>query len=821
MLFFFHPCYSQTGTDSLLNSPKSSRIIDSLHFDNDTIHHPYILKKIDADKKTAVPTDSSNNSSDSSTNKQIIPRTITIINNDLPVLKKTTLLQQKISMLNAKDSASSDSTYKKVIQSKSTTFLKKQLVSMVPKGNVSFGYEYGVLPLVASGNYPTGGFKTEGKISFALLNMPLELTYYYTSLKNVVGLTNYFRLSYDASRYKEMVSRKINVKNELNQLQLKDLQLQQQQLLQKIEYLNTLQQSASNELSKLDSLKKKTVSLVDKDKINDSLSLPKIDTSGLFPAFKTTNLLRKLPPASVKNDGLRNKYDYSKQKVDSITNELNKYKADYYKVKNEIVKVQRKIDQAKNVQNNSNTLTDIRLSKIQQFVSHIKKFEIGLCNPSYSTFLINNTPLKGVNIEYAQNNSFFAFTYGTTVSNLMYNPNTIQGAIQGAKNLFNYFDYGNTAVGRKIISAKGGIGSKEGSHFFVGILIGRGNSDYLQPITDVSSSPFTKQCNAVMEFDAKYKFSKQLSLDVILGKSSVQDEDLTIEQLGKAMNQMLSNYRSYALLSKINYDVKKTSTKLSFTTRWVDPYFNSFGIGFIRSDNLQYEIKAEQPITSKIKYSVSYKHQEDNLLQLLSYKNTFNSINNSLNIKFTKQLSVRLNYNPLIQELTSPSSIVKNNNQISTGILSFNPKLKNVTAQFSILFSKYIITNDSNKINIENFTYSQQFQFKSGFKTGANLTWFKNSLKDTVNNNTYLAVVDVGYTTKENNSFTVGGKMAYSSTIRPQYGFVAKATIQLYKGLFWETSAEKIVIGDYYSTFILAKINKFPYYCNTKLIFNF
>jgi hypothetical protein len=422
-------------------------------------------------------------------------------------------------------------------------------------------------------------------------------------------------------------------------------------------------------------------------------------------------------------------------------------------------------------------------------------------------------------MEYAKNNHFFAFTYGTTINNLMYNTNTIQGALQGVRNLYNYFDFGNLSAGRKILSAKGGVGSKDNSHLYAGFLIGKGRTDYLQPSSDASS--FTKESNVVFELDAKYKFSQQLSADVIIGKSSVQEEDLTMEQVRKAVNEILSNFRSYALLTRVNFNITKTSTKLTATTRWIDPYFKSFGIGFLRSDNLRYEFKVEQPITKKIKYTIAYRHEEDNLLKLLNYKNTLQSINNSVNIKVSRQFNVRLNYVPLFKELKSASSIVKDKNQIATVIFSFIPKLKKINAQFNFLYSKYVISADSSKINFENFTYTQQLQFKSGFKTGVNATWFKNSLKDTINNNTYVGVIDVGYSTKNNSSLTIGGKMAYKANIKMQYGFVAKVSISLYKGLFWEINTEKIIIGDYYSTFILSKIQKFPYYCNTKLILNF
>lgn len=141
--------------------------------------------------------------------------------------------------------------------------------------------------------------------------------------------------------------------------------------------------------------------------------------------------------------------------------------------------------------------------------------------------------------------------------------------------------------------------------------------------------------------------------------------------------------------------------------------------------------------------------------------------------------------------------------------------------QFNLLYSKYIISGDSAKVNFENLTYTHQVVLKSGFKTDLNVSWFKNNLRDTTGNDTYLSVLDIGYSAKNNSSFVAGAKMAYKKGITPQYGFVVKATVKLYKGLFWDAEMEKIIIGDYYNSFMLEKITKFPYYCNTRLVLNF
>ncbi len=686
------------------------------------------------------------------------------------------------------------------------SFIKKQIASAKTTGTLSLGYEYGILPFSAGDNYPSGGFKSEGKVSLMVLKLPLELMYSYTSIKNTIGLNNYFRISYDAERYKELLDQQQNIRDKFSRDQLGKLQLDQQQLAQKIEYLKFLTRFPDYRLPAVDSIKNALPGIF--PDMKDSQAGFKPDHK---PNLSDSLALKKpgIPDYMNKADSLKNKYDYSKKK-DSIASELNRYKSQYDTVKNAIAEIKKQINQVENYKNNPNTLTNPYLSKAERILSNIKKFEIGLCHPAYSTFLVNNIPLQGINIEYTDKNHFFAFTYGTTINNLLYNPNTLQGRIQGMKNVYNYFDFGNLTAGRKILSFKTGIGSKEDSHIHAGFLLGKGRTDYLHLPVDVSAA-YNKESNLVLELDVKYKFSQQLSLDAVFGKSYVSDEDVSMEQIQKSINAIFSDYRSYALLTRLNWVILKTKTKLTFTTRWVDPFFKSFGLSFLRSDNLRYEVKAEQPITKKIKYTVAYRREEDNLLKLYDYKNTLQSINNSLNIKLTKTINIRLMYAPLFRTLRSRDSIIKNTNNISTVVVSYFPRAKKVNTQFNALYSRYIISGDSSNINFENFTYTHQLLFNSGFKTDFNVSWFKNNLNDTLGNDTYLAVVDVGYTTKNKSSYTVGGKAAFKRSVIPQYGFIAKATVNLYKGLFFEASVEKIILGDYYNGFVLEKIKQFDY----------
>lgn len=688
----------------------------------------------------------------------------------------------------------------------------QKLLSVFPHGSVCLGYEYGVLPYVYGKNFPIGGFRTEGDLSVNILKLPLEVKYHYSSIKNIIGLNNYFRVSYDARRYQEQLKNTSGAKKDLLSKQLGAMKTEQKQVAKKIWYYKYL-------------------------KHNPDYSAPVNPTSDTAGAFKydSTSYGMNYPAAILVKDTSIDKSTPSKpgypisdssgidkgalSKKNYASGELSKYEAKYDSISSCIEKLNSEMNEIKKYEKYNSAFQNPYLSRAQQFLGNIKKFEIGLCNPNSSAFLINNMPLQGINVEYEKASKFLTIAYGTTVNNLLYNPNSISGILEGTRNYYNYFDFGNLEAGRKVLMIKGGAGSKEGSHLFAGALLGKSKSDYVHSLPDLSSHE--KESNLVLEIDGKYNFSPSLSSELVLGKSSISQEEISSDQIKSSLNEIFSNYRSYALLSKTSYSILKSRTNISFTARWVDPYFRSFGVGFIRSDNFRYELKTEQAITNKIKYTGTFRKEEDNLLKLYDYKNTLYSLNNSLNVRVTRNLSIRLIYSPLFRTLQHENYTSTDKNYIATAVLSWLHKSKNLSTQFTSIYSKYILTTDSAKVSFQNFSYSHQLLFNSGFKTGLNITWLKNNLAGTLNNDTYFGIADIGYMSKHDYSFNAGAKAAYKSGIQPQFGFTLKSKIRIYKKLSAELEFSKIIIGDYYSTFDTEKLKAFPYFCKSELSLNF
>jgi hypothetical protein len=704
--------------------------------------------------------------------------------------------------------------------------LLKKLKTAFPTGNISLGYDYGFLPYTVNSTSPSSAIKTEGRVGLDLLNIPIDVTFFYSTQKNLIGLNNYFRISYNADRYKDKLSNKLTGNLDSYKNQLGDLNSQKQQLMQKMAYTDYLSSINPDKwpidttINKPD-LKTTKLSELKVDTSKTKINYNKPDSS-LINKYINKDTLKNNQYYS-KADSIAQKTAYYKNKSDSVVKLYDVYKSKYDLLNDSVKKVQNKINDLENLTNSGYSPFLSKLpyfNKIQNFLSGIKKFDLGLCYPSYSTFLANNIPVRGVNFEYQKNNRFFGFTYGTTVSTLLYNNKNIDGFLQNVRNSYNYFDINNLSAGRKILSVKFGIGTKENNHFFVGFLIGKGLNSYLSSTSlDITSRP--KETNLVIEADIRQKLLKNTFLDIALGKSSLQESDLNMEVIRTAAKEIFSNFRSYAFLVKLTTKIPVTKSSLTFSVRWVDPFFKSFGIGFIRSDNMRYEAKLDQPLGKVLKYTGMFRYEEDNLLKLLNYKNTFYSINNTISYKIRRGLMLRVGYTPLIRTLNGDNYHMQNKNSITTGIITFTPKSRNVQKQFNFLYNYYLVNTDSAQINFQNFAYYHQISFKGGFKTGFNMSWFKNNLKDSTSNNVFLGVLDVGYQFKNGSTVTVAGKSAYKLNSQFYPGFILKSNIKLGKSFFWENQIEKFIVGDLFNGYDLNNLKKFPYYCSTKIILNF
>ncbi len=691
----------------------------------------------------------------------------------------------------------------------------KLLKKLIPKthGTISAGYDYGIIPFAANTNFPLGYYKSDGNISTDVLGLPINITYFYSSLKNIAGLNNYFRVSFDGNAYKEKLRSDNLKKLEEEKGKLTGLYNKKQLLEQKLAFA---------ELNKSDfsSLQSPIPTLPNSSNINLPLDTGAVRNSISDSIQKNKTLLNGIPTANYISPDLLTQLDSItrvkkyKKTADSLNTTIDQYKSWLNTINQQIETINKK---AKFYESQENILdNNPYIAKYQQLLSGVKKLDVGLCYPNNSTFLINGSTVKGVNLEW-EKKLYFAFTYGNTINTIMTTNNIIQNQLQTGRNLYNFFDFNNVKNSRKIMALKFGVGKKDETHIHAGILFGIGLPSYL------SSNAFTNSVekNIVLELDGKYVINASNSFDLVFGKSVLYQNGIPENPEVNPSQTLFSSFRTNAALVRYNMKIEKTNTKVTVMGRMIDPFFQSYGAGYMKSDNLRYEFRIEQPINDRIKFSGFYRRDRDNLLNSFLYTTSLQTIGSNLTIKINKRLTARLMYSPVIQKVNSKdnSYTLNNVNNISNGVLTYTPRFKKITSSFHALYSYYQLSDGKKNNNFQNFSFNNTTIFNPFIRINMGVNQFVSNAGDSLNNNTTMLTGDVSISTKQGATLTLGAKCAYNNVIQRQIGGLLRINIPLIKHMNIEFEAQKLVLGDFYSSFYQSQMKKFPYYGYGKIIF--
>ncbi|MGZ3919344.1 MAG: coiled-coil domain-containing protein [Bacteroidia bacterium] len=698
-----------------------------------------------------------------------------------------------------------------------STKRKKILKALIPKthASISAGYDYGVIPFAASTNYPLGYYNSQGNLGFSMLGLPLNLTYYYSSLKNIAGLNNYYRVSFDPYAYRESLQQSAFKKIDAEKEKLSRLLNIQQTMQQKLSYYEyqAADMTSTEQLNeKLNYYKdQKEIYSTDKyrDRAQDEINS---DTSGIGNKLN--------------NDGVRGKVnDKALLYADSITmitNKLYKYNStvsEIKKRKQELDELEKKLHAVKNkieylqtphqTSNENNPFQ----SKVESFTSGVKSLDIGLCYPNYSTFLVSGSTVKGINLEW-EKKLYFAFTYGKTINTVLTTNNIIQNQLQTGRNLYNFFDFNNVRDSRKIVAFKFGVGKKESNHIHFGALYGVGMPTYLD--SPLNNHP---EKNLVLEIDGKIVINKTNVFELIYGSSALSHSMNYAEGETPTKLSFLS-YRSNAGLIKYTSEIKRTKSRFIVSGRIVDPFFKSFGVGFMRSDNLRYEIKLEQQLGNRVKLTGFYRRDKDNLLDYLMYTTSLQTMGLNINARINKRLTVRGTYTPVIQNTIAKSDKEGNIHRINTISnvgFTYKPRGSKINSILNVFYNYYQLSGLKENSNYQNYSVSNTVIFNTMFKMDVACNYFSNNAGDTINNNTTMVSGNLSFTSRHI-SVTLGSKYADNAIIKGQIGGLLRINIPLVKFINLEFQIEKLVLGDFYNSYNLNSVKAFPYYGYGKFI---
>ncbi len=681
-----------------------------------------------------------------------------------------------------------------------TTRSFKKLNTLLPQGNVSVGYDYGYLPFLVQNTPPIGNFKTDGNFQVQLKSLPFQASFYYSSMGTISGLNNHFTVRFDAQKYKQQMLEKLKL-NELNRIgSLDSLGKVKQKLKTKLDYLYLVKD-------------RKVALPIDSSKYSfPEIPNFSIDQDSLLPDFSFQDSLNLDVPIDTPTIDLPQfeMDDY----LDSVGGEIDKLSATIAGIeeKVEALKKLNALSQDSLMQLETEKIKSPWMRKVNKLMSNVQRFDIGMTYPNYSEFLIARIPIRGVNFEYQKKKFYLAFTHGKTVNNIFFTNNVIQNNLNAARNLYNFFDFSNINDGRRVTALKAGIGEKKGTHLHVGFLYGLGKVSYQDTSLIVDNEK-----NLVAEIDGGLKIKKSHFLSFNFGRSAIQVNDINFGEEGTLMDKLLDiNERTNALLGR--YQLRSKRTELALTFRWVDPYFRSFGVGFLRSDNVRYELKYKQKIGKKLTLNTYLRRENDNLLGLYSYQNVLLSYGAGVSYRPTKHWMLKADIRPIALDANNDvdSLSLSNDNLIVNGVVNYNNRLGDTYFNLTGIYSYYQLTLDEQLQVYQNVNVN--FTIESANLSNA-LIFNHYNTSDT--SSVPLASLLQNNLTYKFKKLSLTGilKGSLSQDNRFDFGYGIGFQLNLYKGFSLKGGFEKLVIGDFYNSIYNSNLLDYPYRATSSLVF--
>ncbi|HEU4717371.1 MAG TPA: hypothetical protein VFU15_06050, partial [Bacteroidia bacterium] len=636
-------------------------------------------------------------------------------------------------------------------------------------------------------------------------NVPLSVTGYYTTLQNAGGLKNSVRVSFDAQAYRQHLRQNCRVSTGRLQDSLAGLAHVTQKYQQHLLYLKYLQSLSPEQYRKQldlshqrayeDSLKSAHAHLPDsvKAEIPSTTVLPSV------PVFR-------LPSGEHYKDSLESLITRQQNLIDSVSS---------------VVAVLKK-----QIAHTDSLLNDVRTPSASlpgnPFLSKVQTLSIGLCYPSFSPFLLSGVPLRGCQVEMQSGKNYFAAAAGKTVSNLMLSPDLIRNNLNSVRNLYNFFDFNQLASGRSIAAVKAGRGTKEGTHLFAGLLFGKGLESYWPDSVSSMLNTGRQEKNLVADIDAKFVFSPSQSISIDYAKSVIlpalsHSED-SVSQNVKWLDY---HYRSHAVLAKYEGAFPKLRSSVTVSFRLVDPYFRSFGAGFVRQDNIRYEIRTQHQVSKKLQLSFSLRREANNLLRLYDQFTVLQMAGVSASLKLTRNMQLRASYNPVFQQVKENGQIIyTNNNQIAIASVNYKLHGRKWNSLFTGLYSYYKLYDGNENRTYSNVLASFMSQCRKGWTFALQGAGYSVSPSDTLFSNSIVCTAAAGHKWKNGLQLQGNAEYAFTSLYGNHAGYGLDVEIPLYKTTALSLTAKKIAPGDFYNSFSSQVYKRFPCFCSAQLIVN-
>ncbi len=671
-------------------------------------------------------------------------------------------------------------------------------------GTLNWEYNYGFIPYVASDSGIAQVYRFNGNVNLQTASIPWNVSYNFSNAQFASGITNYINVAFDHHTFN----------NQLKSLRQK-----------KIDSLNV-------NINNLETLKEKTnqrkyfykelLNINNIDEINrlleDSIEEPQFNDS--IAKYNSLNISSHNINSQINLDNTKDELNTKKRNLSSKIFEAEKVIYDLQDKINYLKSLRERVNQ---LQSSKDKFTHFNKENL---LGSVKKFKFGLTNPSLSPLFLNSLSVKGIDFEF-EGPIYIALVHGITINNMFRPLNPIENSLSNQQNLFNFFDFGNQNFDKKITAIKFGKGQKNGSHIYLGLLSGTksGNNSLIGDAQIQSSTitPINDASNYVIELDARLDITKYQFIQVFYDKSFSNQASETNLSYVDGYSKALKNDNANALLVNHKLRIKKLKTTIKSNFRLIETYFNNYGLGFIRSDNLRYSFKTDHQLHKSLKLSFRYKKEQDNLLQMFDYNNILTSAGAQIKLQPIKRLCLTIGYFPVIHELKtiSTNSSMLNKNYIGNAVLSYILNNKKMNQVFVGSANTYLLTSDSTTGSYQTFQLSHDLSFNNGVRLTNATQYFIVNNQDGETQNTLLNS-RFQFPVSKKSSLQLQGKYSYEINDKSgEWGYGLNFNLKLSQFIGINLSMEKLVQGDFYNSVTDQQTNNFPYYGQFQITNNF
>lgn len=710
-----------------------------------------------------------------------------------------------------KNNASEKIELDSLIQEKRKTLKIKSLLD-IDEGIINTSYSYGLLVgyIDTSSSRPLQSFKTNGDFNMNVATVPVRFTFNYNTLKNPFGVNNYFRASIDMEKYKEKQRLQKEELQQISDKKIGESENIEKALIGKLGYAEIIKQRLKDEI---DTQKESLV--LEQYNLSTAESQLKDSAESKIPNVEKSESIGD----SSRVDSLRNELKNREEELEKLLSLYNKLDSCYNQLQ-DLKKVQDSIQSIYTTQKTyySSFASNGMNAVGSKFLSHISKLDIGLTYPKTTALSSNSIPIKGVDFEYQKDKWYTSVSAGITMNNLMVTNDLVQSKLQYSQNMFNLFDFQNIKQKRLITMVKGGYGTKDNTHIFLGIRY-TNRAVTLNNLQEDSSN-VVPSLGLELDLRLKSKYLKGTTLDVVYGKTSNTELQNDSTYL-KPLSSLFSTYRTHVGLIKVTQSMHKLKSTLSGSLRWIDPYADMASIGVLQPNNVRLELTTKHSITNNFTFGTNFRKDRNNVDNQLDSTLHLMLMGGTITGRVLNQLDVFGNINYVTQTITRNSSTSEMNseNYMYSFGGSTSYKIGELRNSISLAYNDYLISTLTDKGRYKNISFQNLSKLTNG-QNSFSINYFKVSSTDSLPEQTIIIGDELSFN-GEKTQLKLGLKLSYSREFGDDYGFKFELNRSIYSNLNFSVKVEKFILGNFYSSFDLDRFNRFPYLFMTQLNYRF